>query len=422
MSVARDREIEATTPAGGGGRRVLLLVSGGIAAYKACLVLRRLVDLGFEVRVAMTEAATRFVTPMTFEALSGRPVGTSLWGEGGEEPLDHVQWARQADLILVAPATANTLAKLAHGLADDLPSTLLAAGSNKPIVVAPAMNDQMWHNPANRANLATLRSRGVDIVEPGSGFLACGVVAEGRLAEAEEIVAAVLAHFEQGVLRGRRVLITGGGTREAIDAVRFVGNRSSGRMGIALAEAARSLGGTTTLLLGPSELPLPDGVTTQRFESAADLERMLPLHAGAAEIVVMAAAVADYRPVAPSSSKQKKGSGLPQLQLEATPDLLAALGAAKRAGQVLVGFALETGSDEIVERECAAKLSQKQLDLICGNRADVAGEGFQGERNRIYLRDRQGGHWLPEANKQTLARQILERAALLLGAAARERA
>ena len=422
MSAARDREFETTTPAGGGGRRVLLLVCGGIAAYKACLILRRLVDLGFEVRVAMTEAATHFVTPMTFEALSGRPVGTTLWGEGGEEPLDHVQWARQAELILVAPATANSIAKLAHGLADDLPSTLLAAGSNKPIVVAPAMNDQMWHNPANRANLATLRSRGVEIVEPGSGFLACGVVAEGRLAEPDEIVSAVLAHFEQGALRGRSVLIAGGGTREAIDAVRFIGNRSSGRMGIALAEAARALGATTTLLLGPSELTVPDAVTTHRFESSAELERLLQAHAAAADIVVMAAAVADYRPLAPAPDKHKKQAGLPQLKLEATPDLLAGLGAAKRPGQLLIGFALETGSDEIVERECAEKLAGKQLDLICGNRADVAGEGFQGERNRIYLRDRQSGHWLPEANKQFLARQILEQAAQLLGATARQRA
>jgi phosphopantothenoylcysteine decarboxylase/phosphopantothenate--cysteine ligase len=400
----------------------LLLVTGGIAAYKACLVLRRLVDLGYEVRVAMTEAATRFVTPMTFEALSGRPVGTTLWGEGGEEPLDHVQWARHAELILVAPATANFLAKLAHGLADDLPSTLIAAGSNKPIVVAPAMNDQMWHNPANRANLATLRARGVTIVEPGSGFLACGVVAEGRLAEPEEIVAAVAAHFERGPLRGRQVLIAGGGTREPIDAVRFVGNRSSGRMGIALAEAARELGAMTTLLLGPTELPIPDGIETQRFESSAELERLLQAHAPKAQIVVMAAAVADFRPKAPAAGKHKKASGAPELLLEATPDLLAALGAGKRADQVLVGFALETGGDDVVERECAEKLGHKQLDLICGNRADVPGEGFEGERNRIYLRDRRGGRWLPEANKRNLARQILERAAELSAAAARERA
>jgi len=412
-----------TTPAGaGGGRRVLLIVTGGIACYKACIVLRRLVDAGYDVQVAMTASATRFVSAMTFEALSGKPVGTTLWGEGGERPLDHVDWARHSDLILVAPCTANFLAKIAHGLADDLPSTLLAAGSNKAIVVAPAMNDQMWHNPANRANLATLRSRGVDIVEPGSGFLACGVVAEGRLAEPEEIVDAVRARLEAGPLRGRRVLISAGGTREAIDAVRYIGNRSSGRMGIALAQAAQQMGAQTTLALGPTDLTAPEGVQLERFESSAELEALMLTHGDDADVVIMAAAVSDYRPSSATPSKQKKADGPPRLELVATNDILAQLGARKREGQLLVGFALETGGDEVVEAQTLEKLERKKLDLICGNRADVSGEGFAGSRNRILLRDRAGMRWLPEAEKSVLARQILDRVVELLAQSARGQA
>ncbi len=401
----------ATTPSvSGRGRRVLLVVTGGIAAYKACAVVRRLVDAGCRVRVAMTEAATRFVTPMTFEALSGQPVGTSLWGEGGETPLDHIHWAQDCDLLLVAPATADFLAKMALGRADDLPSTLVLA-TDAAVMVAPAMNDRMWAHPATRAHLDLLRTRGVAVIAPGSGPLACGTVAEGRLAEPEEVAARVLERLEGGPWRGRRVLVTAGGTREAIDAVRYVGNHSSGRMGMALAEAARDLGADVTLLLGPTEASPPLRVHVERFESTSDLQSALARNAPAADVVLMAAAVSDFRPARAHAGKLKKKDGrLAALELEPTPDLLAELGAQRPAGQLLVGFALESGDDAVVEAEAHRKLQDKGLDLICGNRADVEGEGFAADTNRLYLLDRQGcGEWTPRSGKRALARRIFER-------------
>ncbi len=407
-----DHEFEerlTTPPRNGRGRRVLLLVTGGIAAYKSCTVVRRLMDAGIEVRVAMTPAATRFVTPMTFEALSGKSVGTTLWGEGGESPLDHIGWARESDLICVAPATADFLAKMALGLANDLPSTLITA-ADVPVLVAPAMNDRMWTHPATQANLRTLVERGVEVIEPGTGFLACGVVAEGRMAEPEEIVARLRDRLEGGALRGRRVVITAGGTREAIDAVRYLGNRSSGRMGIALAEAAQRMGAEVQLHLGPTELRPPAGISVCRFESAENLGEQLASTTPKADVVIMAAAVADRRPRQVAEVKIKKDHLGSQIDLEATPDLLAGLGERKRAGQILVGFALETGGDEQVEVEAARKLAAKHLDLICGNRADAAGEGFETETNRLYLLDSSGaGQWTPPAPKRVLAETVLRR-------------
>jgi len=402
---------DSTTPSEPGrGRSVLVLVTGGIAAYKACTVVRRLADAGCSVRVAMTDAATHFVTPMTFEALTGQSVGTTLWGEGGEEPLDHINWVRDADLVVVSPCTANFLAKLALGLADDLPSTLVSAAGSTPVVVAPAMNDQMWRNPPNQQHLATLRERGVRIVEPGTGFLACGVIAEGRLAEPEEIVTAALAELTPGPLRGHSVLVTAGGTREPIDAVRYIGNRSSGRMGIALAARARDLGAATTLLLGPTDVAPPAGVEVHRFGSVAELQAQVERLAPGADAVVMTAAVSDYRPVAPAGGKRKKADGVPSLTLEATPDLLAGLGQAKPAGQCLIGFALETGDDATVQTEAQGKLERKSLDVIVGNRADVAGEGFESTTNRVYVLDRDGrGEWLPPGDKAALAIAIWDR-------------
>lgn len=395
------------------GHRVLLLVTGGIAAYKACTIVRRLVDAGCEVRVAMTDAAQRFVTPLTFEALSGRPVGTTLWGEGGEEPLDHIQWAQQCDLVLVAPATANFVAKMALGLADDLPSTLVTA-TDAPLVVAPAMNDRMWRNPPNQENLARLRARGVDVIDPGSGYLACGTVAEGRLAEPEIVVARALARLGGGPLDGWRVVVSAGGTREPIDAVRWIGNHSTGRMGIALAEAARDLGAAVTLLLGPTELAVPDRVEVHRFVRVDELQALLEVHVPGARAVLMAAAVSDWRAkhdaADTASTKLKKREGLPSLELEATPDLLAALGARREADQLLVGFALETGDDVAVQEQAQAKLERKHLDLVCGNHADVAGEGFGGDTNRLFLYDRHGhGEWTAPGTKRALAELICQR-------------
>ena len=414
-----DRNDSTATPSiPGRGRRVLLLVTGGIAAYKACTIVRRLKDAGCHVQVAMTDSAQRFVTPLTFQALSGNPVGTSLWGEGGEDPLDHIHWAQDCDLLLVAPATANFLAKMTLGLADDLCSTLVTA-TTAPIVVAPAMNDQMWRNPPQQDNLRRLAERGVDVIDPGSGYLACGTVAEGRLAEPEAVVARVLARLVPGPLAGRRVLVTAGGTREPIDAVRWIGNHSSGRMGIALAIAAREAGASVTLLLGPTELSRPSGVEVERFVTVDDLGASLAVHAPAADAVFMSAAVSDWRVKDPSRSKAKKSDGTPELVLEATPDLLERLGGSKREGQVLVGFALETGDDATVEEQVREKLARKRLDLVCGNRADVDGEGFGGDTNRLFLYSADGrGAWTERAPKAELARAVVARVAELLGAGA----
>lgn len=395
------------------GHRVLLLITGGIAAYKACTIVRRLVDAGCEVRVAMTDSAQRFVTPLTFEALSGRPVGTTLWGEGGEEPLDHIQWAQSCDLLLVAPATANFLAKMAVGLADDLPSTLVTA-TDAPIVVAPAMNDRMWRNPPNQENLERLRARGVEVIDPGSGYLACGTVAEGRLAEPEVVVARALArldHLDRGAMQGWRVLVTAGGTREPLDAVRWIGNHSTGRMGIALAEAARDLGAEVTLLLGPTEIAVPARVDVLRFVSVDDLQALLADRAPRARAVFMAAAVSDWRAKHGSrSTKLKKSEGVPSLELEPTVDLLAGLAQARPAGQLLVGFALETGDDAAVESQARLKLERKELDLVCGNHADIAGEGFGGDTNRLFLYDRGGhGEWTAPGTKRALADLLCQR-------------
>jgi phosphopantothenoylcysteine decarboxylase/phosphopantothenate--cysteine ligase len=400
----------ATPSREGRGRRVLLLVTGGIAAYKSCTVVRRLVDAGCEVRVAMTDAAQRFVGPVTFEALSGQAVGTSLWGEGGEEPLDHIQWAQGIDLLLVAPATLDFLGKMANGLANDLPSTLVAA-TDAPIMVAPAMNDRMWASPANRQNLATIAGRGVEIIDPGSGYLACGTVAEGRLAEPESIVDRVLERIGGGPLEGKKIVVSAGGTREPIDAVRWVGNHSSGRMGLSIARAAHEMGATVVLLLGQTEIEVPAEFEVARFTSTEDLRGLLDVHAPDADAVVMSAAVSDFRPSDPSPEKLKKEDGLPALALESTPDLLAGLAAARPRGQFLVGFALESGTDDQVEQQAKAKLERKRVDLICGNRADLEAEGFGGDRNRLYLYDRRGrGEWTPRLSKAALGRLILERA------------
>jgi len=343
------------------------------------------------------------------------PVGTSLWGEGGEEPLDHIHWAQEVDAVLVAPATANFLAKMAHGIADDLASTLVAA-TDAPLIVAPAMNDRMWLNPANQDNLSTLRERGIHLIEPGTGWLACGTVAEGRLADPDAVVEAVITRLRPGPLLGRSVLVTAGPTREPFDAVRYLGNRSSGRMGMALAAAARDLGARVTLLLGPTELAPPEGVTVQRFETAEQLCAMTLEAARGAEAVLMSAAVADFRPVAPEAGKRKKSDGVPELALQRTVDILAQLGANKPEGQLLVGFALESGSDAQVEQEAIRKLADKSLDLVVGNRADVDGEGFGGSHNRVFVLDREGGgQWLPSASKQALAARIWKRALPLMG-------
>ncbi len=361
---------------------ILLGVTGGIAAYKAVEVARRLKLLGFEVKAAMTEHATRLVGPETFRAITCNPVAVSLFAGGGE-PMRHIALAREADLVIVAPATANIIAKMAHGLADDLLSTTLLA-TRSPLLVAPAMNLEMCRHPAVRANLETLEKRGVRIVGPESGSLACGEEGEGRMSEPESIVnAAVEMLGLAGSLRGRRVLVTAGGTREPIDPVRYIGNRSSGRMGYALAVAARRMGAEVTLVSGPSALQGPPGVEVVRVETAREMGEEMKARAPACNVVISAAAVADFTPAARSVEKIKRAGrdGL-TIELKPTEDILKRLAEVRKPGQVLVGFAAETGE---LKRRAREKMRDKGIDLIVANDVSLPGSGFDSDDNKATL-------------------------------------
>jgi phosphopantothenoylcysteine decarboxylase / phosphopantothenate---cysteine ligase len=388
------------------GRRVLLGVTGGIAAYKAVLLARLLTGAGARVQVVMTPAATRFVGPDTFAALTANPVHTEVF-ERPEEVL-HVRLAHRADLAIVAPATANVLARLALGLADDLlTSTLLEAGC--PLVLAPAMHTGMWSNPATVANLRTLRERGAIVVGPAAGPLAAGDQGVGRMAEPEEILRAAIEAAGAGRdLEGLRLLVTAGATHEPIDAVRFLGNRSTGRMGLAVAAEAARRGADVTVVAGPVSVPEPAGVEMVRVETAAEMaEEVFGRFAGA-DAVVMAAAVADFRPADPSASKLKKEAGPPGLRLERTVDILATLGKRKE-GQVLVGFAAETDD---LEAEGRRKLAEKNLDLIVVNEVGRPGTGFGSPTNRAAILDPAGRDVpLRDWTKAELASAICDRLA-----------
>lgn len=366
------------------GKRIVLGVTGGIAAYKAVELCRRLVDAGAHVVPVMTEGAERFVGRATFSALASEPVQTSLWDE--VDPIPHTRLGQSADLIVVAPATARLLSAYASGLSTDLlTNTLLATRS--PVVVCPAMHTEMWEHPAVQANIATLRARGVHIVEPESGRLAGGDVGAGRLASPESIVAAIEAVLAGGVgndLAGMKVVVSAGGTREPIDAVRVIANRSSGKQGYAIAAEAAARGARVTLV-STVELPVPAGVEVCVVETAAQMAAALGDYAPAANVVVMAAAVADFRPVIDPSDqniKLKKSKGVPEVVLEPTTDILAGLGANKTADQVLVGFAAET-SDLIAN--ATSKLRAKNLDLIVANDVSKPGVGFQHDTNAVTL-------------------------------------
>jgi len=385
---------------------VVLGVTGCIGAYKACEVLRELQRRGQDVRVVMTGAATRFVTPMTFEALSRHPVFHDQWALGENGDIRHVSLADDADLLLVAPATANILGKFARGIADDALSTLYLA-TRAPVLVAPAMNVNMFEHPAVAENLATLRARGVGVVEPGSGYLACGWLGKGRLAETGEIVDAAMAVLgRKSDLAGETVLVTAGPTVEDLDPVRFLSNRSSGRMGYRIAAAARDRGARVVLVSGPTGLEAPAGVDVVRVRSAEEMERAVAERAAAATVVVAAAAVADYRPASPSPSKVKKGEGPLTLELVRTPDILAGLGRSKREGVVLVGFAAETND---LEKNAAAKLAAKNLDLIVANDVTREGHGFEGETNGgVVLRADGSRTEIPLGTKRAMAERILD--------------
>jgi phosphopantothenoylcysteine decarboxylase / phosphopantothenate---cysteine ligase len=390
---------------------VVLGVTGCIGAYKACEVLRELQKREVDVHVVMTEHATRFVSAMTFEALSGHPVFVDQFALGAESDIRHISLADAADLLLVAPATANTLGKFARGIADDALSTLFLA-TRAPVLVAPAMNVNMFEHPAVVENIATLRARGVGFVEPGSGYLACGWLGKGRLAEVPEIVEAALAVLaRRRSLEGQTVVVTAGPTVEDIDPVRFVSNRSSGRMGYRLAEAASDRGARVVLVSGPTSLSAPAGVRVENVRSAEEMARAVSEHATGSAVVIMAAAVSDYRPESPAAQKIKKEAGPQRLDLVRTPDILRSLGQAK-AGRFLVGFAAET-TDLLANAR--RKLAEKNLDLIVANDVSRAGVGFGGEDNAAVLIDAREETELPRMSKRELAERIWDRVETLRG-------
>lgn len=384
-------------------RRILLGVSGGIAAYKSCELVRRLRDLGAEVRVVMTEGATRFVSPTTFQALSGQPVRVSLWDAQAEAAMGHIELARWAERILVAPASADLLARLAHGLADDLLTTLCLA-SAAPLYLAPAMNQQMWAHPAVQENLATLRRHGAHMLGPAAGDQACGDVGSGRMLEPHELRDALAASFGEPLLAGLRVLVSAGPTYEDIDPVRFIGNRSSGKMGFAVAAAAAQAGAEVSLVAGPVSLATPPGVA-QRIDvrSAAQMHAAVLAAAAAADIYIGAAAVGDYRPQEVAAQKLKKRDGDELvLRLAENPDILASL-SAQTAHPFLVGFAAETHD---VASYAQGKLRHKGLDMIAANQVG-GGLGFEATDNALTLYWADGAVELPRAEKSELARQLV---------------
>jgi phosphopantothenoylcysteine decarboxylase/phosphopantothenate--cysteine ligase len=366
---------------------VVVGVTGGIAAYKAVEVARRFSQLGFTVKTAMTEHATYLVGPATFRAVTGNPVALRLFQEG-DASMQHVSLAREAELLIVAPATANFIAKMAHGLADDLLSATVLA-TRAPLLVAPAMNSNMYDHPATQANIAMLRERGAHVLDPEVGSLACGQEGPGRMVEPEKIVQAGLEILGYGArLSGLKVLVTAGGTREPIDPVRYISNRSSGRMGYALAESAARMGAEVTLVSGPTQLQEPTGVETVRVVTAEEMRREVMARASDSSVIVMAAAVADFTPreVAESKIKKEGKEGL-TLHLAPTADILKELGGMKRPGQIIVGFAAETES--LLER-ARAKMAEKDVDIMVANEVSGQGTGFESDYNRAAIVFRDG--------------------------------
>ena len=389
------------------GKRITLGVTGGIAAYKAAELVRQLVKLGATVRVVMTEAATRFVTPVTFQALSGHPVYCDQWDARVANNMAHIELSREADIILVAPASADFLAKLAHGLADDLVSTL-ALARNCPLLVAPAMNLQMWNNPATQRNVATLRADGITLLGPASGDQACGEVGLGRMIEPEEIVEDVVAYFQAKHLAGKRVLMTAGPTFEAIDPVRVITNLSSGKMGFALARAAHEAGADVTLVCGPVSQATPRGITRINVASALEMHTAVMQHVAGQDVFIGVAAVADYRPAAPSAQKIKKdGCKAPSIELVQNPDILADV-AALPEPPFCVGFAAESQN---LAAYAQKKRLAKKIPLIVGN---LIQDGFGGDQNKLALFDDTGETRLPPASKIELARALVAHIARLL--------
>jgi phosphopantothenoylcysteine decarboxylase / phosphopantothenate---cysteine ligase len=386
-------------------RHVVLGVSGGIASYKSCILARRLTEAGASVDVVLTRGAAEFVGPLTFEGLTGRPVLGSLWEPG--RALAHVRLGQDAAIIIVAPATAHLIARLAQGLADDVLTALLLART-APLVMAPAMNDEMYARPETQANLERLRARGVVLVGPEIGALAEGPSERpGRMSEPETIMAYAARVLRAGRLQGAKVVVTAGPTRESIDPVRVVTNRSSGKMGYRVAEAAWERGAEVVLITGPVTLPDPIGVTVRRVESTQQLEEAVRGELPAADVLVMAAAPADFRPSSPSEGKRSRIDGALAVPMEPTSDVLDATRELRKPGSMMVGFALETG-DALAKG--LAKLERKGLDLIVVNDALEPGAGFEKETNRVALLGRDGTRQiLPLQSKREVAEAILDR-------------
>ncbi|TMA41876.1 MAG: bifunctional phosphopantothenoylcysteine decarboxylase/phosphopantothenate--cysteine ligase CoaBC [Deltaproteobacteria bacterium] len=386
------------------GKTVVVGVSGGIACYKACEVVRLLVAAGARVRVVMTAAAQRFVTPLTFQTLAGQPVATDTFDLTQESEIGHIRLADEADAIAIAPATANVIAKLATGLADDLLTTVLLV-ARAPVVLAPAMNVHMWEHPTVQENLARLVARGAHVVGPTSGWLACGYEGTGRLAEPDDIVEEILRVLAPQDLAGERVLVSAGPTQEAIDPVRYLSNRSSGKMGYAIARVARRRGAEVTLVTGPTALRPPAGVQVVSVTTAEEMARAVQAAFASATVVIMGAAVADYRPRRTLDRKLKKAGQPLTLDLEANPDILRRL-STRKGRRLLVGFAAET--NDLVS-EARRKLADKRLDLIVGNDVTAPGAAFGGDTNAVHLIDAAGQEEaLPVLAKEEVAERILD--------------
>jgi len=383
-------------------KRILLGLTGGIAAYKSADVVRRLREAGAEVRVIMTAGAAEFITPLTLQAVSGHPVHQHLLDTDAEAGMGHIELARWADAVLVAPASANFLARLAQGRADDLLSTVCLA-TEAPVAVAPAMNQQMWANSATQANLAILKKNGVKIFGPGEGSQACGEIGPGRMLEPAELVTMSSELFAIGALDGLTVVVTAGPTWEAIDPVRGLSNRSSGKMGYAVAEAAAEAGASVILVSGPTALPDPERVRIVRVTSAQEMYDAVHAHIASANIFIGVAAVADYRPVTTSGEKIKRKKATLTIELVRNPDILASVAALKPA-PFTVGFAAET---ENVEQHAREKLENKNVDLVAANQVG-SGIGFESDENRLLLVEKNATLELPAQSKHKLARLLIQ--------------
>ncbi|EJE8736890.1 bifunctional phosphopantothenoylcysteine decarboxylase/phosphopantothenate--cysteine ligase CoaBC [Vibrio vulnificus] len=395
------------------GKKILLGISGGIAAYKCADLTRRLKERGAEVQVVMTKAAKEFITPLTMQAVSGRPVSDSLLDPAAEASMGHIELAKWADLILLAPATADLIARMAAGMGNDLLTTLVLA-TDAPVAVSPAMNQRMYRNVATQENIATLSRRGMEIWGPAAGEQACGDVGPGRMLEPMQLVALCEQFFQPKPLQDKSILITAGPTREAIDPVRYITNHSSGKMGYALAQAAMQLGANVTLISGPVSLPTPVNVNRINVDSAQEMYDAVMAQASDHDIFISCAAVADYRPATIAEQKLKKTDDSDEMTITMVknPDIVASVSAMTENRPFTVGFAAETNDVEVYARR---KLEKKKLDLLCANDVSVEGQGFNSSDNAITLYWSQGEKALPLNSKAALSMEILKQIQTLMG-------